>query len=319
MSQFPQPKIIRAGDIDLAVYEAGTPSARPPVILVHGWPEIAHSWKNQLPALGEAGWRAIAFDLKGFGKSSAPRAKSEYGIRKMAGDIIALMDALGIEKAVICGHDWGGLIVWPTAQLHPDRIAGVIGVSTPHLPNPGGPPIERLTKRFGPDHYIVTFQSEGVPEALFEADIERFFRIMFRGPVPRSVWPKIMPRVYDIMSRIRSGPDPRPDELIMSEADLQAYVDAFRKSGFHGGINLYRNMDANYEAMKGVDPTIRAPSLWIGAELDLFLPIELGELMNDFVPDLEKHVIPGCGHWVMWEKPAELNSLLRDWLARKFP
>lgn len=318
MPSFPKAKIVRAGDVDLAVREAGPKSARPPLVLVHGWPEIAHSWKNQLPALVAAGWRVIAPDLKGFGDSDAPDDIKAYGIGAVTGDLAALLDALEIERAVFCGHDWGGLIVWPMAQLRPDRVSGVVGVCTPHLPQPGGPPIERLRNRFGADHYIVQFQTEGSPEALFEVDIERFFRIMFRGPVPRAVWPKIVPRVFDIMSRVRHGPDPDPKDLIMSESDLRTYVDAYRRSGFHGGINLYRNMDANYEAMRGVDPVIRAPALWVGAELDLFLPTELGELMNVFVPDLEKRVIADCGHWVMWEKPAELNALLLDWLARRF-
>jgi microsomal epoxide hydrolase/non-specific protein-tyrosine kinase len=311
--------MVRAGEVDLAVYEAGPADARPPVLFVHGWPEIAYSWKSQLEAVAAAGRRAIALDLKGFGRSAAPPEVKAYGIRAVAADLVALFDALEIERAVLCGHDWGGLIVWPTTQLHPDRVAGVVGVCTPHLPNPGGPPIERLTKRFGPDHYIVQFQTEDAPEALFEADVERFFRIMFRGPVPRAVWPKITPRVFDLMSRVRSGPDPDPKDLIMSDTDLAVYVDAYRKSGFRGGVNLYRNMDANYAAMKGVDPVIRAPALWVGAELDLFLPTELAELMNSFVPDLEKRVIPGCGHWATWEKPAELNAILIDWLARRFP
>lgn len=319
MANFPEPGLVRAGEVELAIYEAGPKDSRPPVVLVHGWPEIAYSWKNQLPALAAAGRRAIALDLKGFGRSAAPRDVSAYGIRTVCGELAALLDALDIKRAVFCGHDWGGLIVWPMAQLHPDRVAGVVGVSTPHLPNPGGPPIERLVRRFGPDHYIVQFQTAGAPEALFAADIERFFKIMFRGPVPRAAWPKITPRVFDLMSRVRDGPDPDVKDLIMTSADLQVYVDAYRRSGFHGGINLYRNMDANYEAMKGVNPVIAAPALWIGAELDLFLPTELADLMTGFVQDLEKHVLAGCGHWVMWEKPAELNARLIDWLARRFP
>lgn len=319
MSDFPEPEFVQSGDVRLAVYRRGENIGdRPPVILVHGWPEIAYSWKNQMPAVAAAGFEAVAPDLRGFGRSDAPHAISEYGIRQMAGDLVSVIDHLGAERAVLCGHDWGGLIVWPAAMLHPDRVAGVIGVCTPHLPRPKSPPIESLINRFGENHYIVQFQEDGAPEALFEKDVERFFRIMFRKPVPREYWPRLIPNVFDIMSRFRDGPEPRAEDLIVPEEHLGVYVDAYRKSGFRGGINLYRNFDANHEVLKNVDPVIKAPALWIGAELDMFLPLELSELMTEYVPDLEKRVIENCGHWVMWEKPEALNAHLTDWLTRRF-
>lgn len=318
MTEFPEPMIVRCRAVDLAVYEAGETSARPPVILVHGWPEIAYSWKNQMPALAEAGFRAIAYDLKGFGRSDAPADKALYDIRHLTDDLAALLDALDIERAVICGHDWGGAIVWPMAQLHPERVAGVIGVSTPHRAPPPVPPLAIVEKRFTANHYFIRFQKEGFAESVFTDREEEFFRFIFRTPAPREVWPKLVPGAYDLISRFQEGRPVDPARVVMGADDLAVYVAAYRRSGFTGGINLYRNIDRNYEIMKSVDPIIRAPTLFIGAELDLFLPPEGAADMPALIPDFERHLIPGCGHWVMWEKPRELNALMISWLRRRF-
>lgn len=313
MSAFPQPSLINAGGVRLATYEAGE---GPPIVLVHGWPEIAYSWKNVVGALAEAGWRAIAVDLRGFGRSDAPRDKGLYDIRHMTDDLARLLDALGIQRAVFCGHDWGGAIVWPMAQLHRDRVAGVVGVSTPHRPPPPAPPLSIIEKRFGPKHYFIQFQEEGAPEALFASDIDRFFRLMFRRPARAENAAQLGMRIYDLPGRFRDGPPPDPAALIVGEEDLAVYADAYRRSGFTGGVNLYRNVDRNWEIMRDVDPVIRAPSLWIGGALDPFLPPAGADGMEAFVPDLEKAVIEGCGHWVTWEKPDAFNRLLIAWLRR---
>ena len=319
MNDFPEPKFVDAGGVRLAVYErgAGAPG-RPPLVLVHGWPEIAYSWKNQIGPLSNAGWRVIAVDLKGFGASDAPADGALYDVRHMTDDFAALLDGLAIEKAIFCGHDWGGALVWPMAQLHPARVAGLIGLSTPHRPPPPAPPLAIIEKRFTANHYFIRFQEEGAPEQLFENDVERFFAFMFRKPAPREKWPSLVPAVYDLMARFPRGRAPDPRDLVLSSEDLQVYVGAYRKSGFRGGINLYRNVDRNWEIMKTVDPVIEAPTLWIGGELDLFLPPEGAEPMDKLIPDLEKHVLSGCGHWLTWERPAELNAIMVDWLDRRF-
>ena len=288
------------------------------MFLIHGWPELAYSWKNQLPALAEAGFRAIAVDVKGFGASDAPADIDAYSIDQMTCDLAALADVLDIERAIWCGHDWGGWLVWGMGQLRPEKVAGVIGVSTPLRPRPPAPPISILKKRFTEKHYFVQFQEEEVPEKLFEENIEKFFRLTFRGPAPREDWARLVPRIFDLPGAITHAPTPPEDTCILSEEDLAVYIEAYRKSGFKGGINLYRNVDRNWQWMEGRDETVRAPSLWIGAELDLFLPPESAEGMEKLVPDLEKQIIADCGHWVMWEKPAELNAALIAWLKDKF-
>lgn len=316
MVEFPDRQMVQAGDVNLAVYEAGEGV---PVILVHGWPEIAYSWKNQMQPLAQAGYRAIAPDLKGFGYSDAPVDKALYSSREMTSDLVRLLDSLNIEKAVFCGHDWGGALVWPMAQMHPDRVAGVIGVCTPHKPPPPVAPLGIIEKRMGPKHYFIQFQKEGQCEKEFAGLEEKFFKLMLRRPVPRSEWEKHIPQIYDLPGRLKNGPTPKDDEVFVDAKHLDVYIDAYKNSGFHGGINLYRNIDVNYEISKSLDPIIPHPSLWVGAEDDLFLPPEGADEMDDLVPDLEKHLIKNCGHWVMWEKPDALNTIMIDWLKRRFP
>ncbi len=316
---FPQPSMIAAGDVNLAVYETdGDPAReRPPIVLVHGWPEIAYSWKHVMPALAGAGFRVIALDLKGFGRSDAPSDKALYDIEHMTGDLSALLDALQIEKAVFCGHDWGGAIVWPMAQLHGSRVAGVIGVSTPHRPPPPVSPLTIMEKRHTDRHYIVRFQEEELPERIFARDPDRFFRLMFRRPPFRELPDQIDNRIYDLIGRFENGPPPDEDAVILDDEDIAVFVDAYKRSGFTGGINLYRNIDRNWEVMRKRDPVIRHPALWVGAASDIFLPPSGADDIDKFVPNIEKHIIPDCGHWVMWERPKELNAILIDWLLRK--
>lgn len=315
MTGFPEPQFVNAGGVTLATYAAGDGQ---PVILVHGWPEIAYSWKNQIGALSDAGYRAIAPDLKGFGLSDAPKDKSLYDIRHLTDDLARLLDALSIDRAVFCGHDWGGAIVWPMAQLHPDRVAGIIGVCTPHRAPPPAPPLSIIEKRFTSKHYFIQFQEEGTPERLFESNIERFFKILFRRPASAADIERLGVRIFDLPGRFRDGPAPDNSVLIIKADDLAVYIDAYRRSGFTGGINLYRNVDRNWEIMREVDPVIRKPALMISAERDAFLPPSAADGMEEIVPGVEKALIEDCGHWVMWEKPAALNNLMIDWLRRNF-
>lgn len=319
MTDFPDPTFVDVGGVRLAVYEAGDPaSAAPPVILVHGWPEMAHSWKHQMRALADAGFRVIAPDLKGFGRSDAPKDVAQYDIRHMTDDLIGLLDALKIEKAIFCGHDWGGVIVWPLAHMHRERVAGVIGVCTAHYPPLAIPEIEKIRANRGDRHYIVAFNDDPSVEDVFTGEEEKFFRVMFQRAPKRAVLEQLGDRLFDIVGRIKHGPTPELGGQVMGGDDLALYVEAYKKSGFHGGINLYRNIDRNHELLRDADATISAPALWVGAEDDIFLPVEYAKRMDEWVPDLERHIIPDSGHWLMWEQPEALNMRMIDWLTRRF-
>jgi len=316
MPGFPAPKTLAANGVELQVHELGEGL---PVVLCHGWPELAYSWSRQLPALAAAGYRAIAPTQRGFPGSSAPAAVEAYDAEHLTGDLAGLLDALGLDRAVFCGHDWGGLVVWHMAMLRPDRVAGVIGVNTPHQPRLARPPIKTFRAAFGPDFYIVRFQAPGEAEAAFETDPERFFEFMFRKPPPKEIIDALPTSVFNLIDAFKAFGGAGDDELVVSRADLSVYADAFARAGFAGGINWYRNFDRNYALTEGVSYTIDKPCLMITAELDVALPPALAKDMPDVCPDLEMHMIEGCGHWTQWEKPDELNRMLIDWLTRRFP
>lgn len=289
----------------------------PPVVLCHGWPELAHSWTNQIPALTAAGYQTLAPDLRGFGSSDAP--EHGYSANDITADLAGMLDTLGIPSAIFVGHDWGGAMVWAMAQRYPDRVRGVASLNTPHYPLAPAPPISIQRKRHGSDHYWVHFQEPGVAEALFSSNPERFFRTMFQKPAPAAVVREFVAsgRPVDLKSAFEQGPG--PGVLVMSEEDLAVYVATYQRTGFRGGLNYYREMDRNWEQSKELDPIIRHPSLMISAELDVMLPPAHAEWMRATMPDIEFHVLPDVGHWSQWEAPGEVNRLLVDWLQRRFP
>jgi microsomal epoxide hydrolase/non-specific protein-tyrosine kinase len=313
---FPIRQYTALKNIKIATYQAG-PEDGLPILLVHGWPEIAYSWKNQIGPLSDAGYRVIAMDVRGFGYSDAPPAKEEYGIEKLVGDIEGVFDHLCIKQAVICGHDWGGIIVWHAARLLRERVMGVISVCTPHVKISPVDPMAIFEKRYGKDHYFVEYKNSTRADELFASDPAAFFRLMFRT-TPKSAKPSA--EMYHIVKRFAAYLEAGAPSLkgaIMSDQDMQVYVDAYKNSGFHGGHNLYRNTTENWRFGQTITPTIEQPSLMISAAQDLFLPPAATNPMVDMVADLERHTIEDCGHWTMWEKPDELNALILDWLSRR--
>ena len=163
----------RPNGIRMAVYEQGDGF---PVVFSHGFPELAYSWRNQLPALAEAGYRAIAPDQRGYGLTTRPDEIELYSLEHLCGDLVGLLDALEIDKAVFVGHDWGGGVVWRMPLLHPDRVAGIVGVNTPFGRPPGPtPPIEGLRRFRGDNNYVVAFQEPGVADKILAANTEKAF------------------------------------------------------------------------------------------------------------------------------------------------
>ena len=316
---FPAPDLTAVNDRNIAIYRFGNEnSTRHPLVLIHGWPELAYSWKNQLAALAKAGFYGIALDLPGFGHSDPLDTIDDYSLDALTGRLAVLCASLGYEKAIFCGHDWGGPVAWGMGVLQSDSVAGIIAVCTPHLPTPPAPPVSILKKRFGANHYIVRFQDKDQPEDSFTGQEKDFFRFMFRKPVPRELWPRLVPDIFDLQTRFAHKGAIADTDLVMSPDDIAYYAKAYARSGFTGGINLYRNIDENWRTMRARDLTLTIPCLWIGASLDLFLPPESAEKMDALCTDLEKHIIDGCGHWVSWQEPDRLNALLINWLEHRF-
>lgn len=312
-------RTISVNGIDLRVTEAGDPSG-PCVILSHGFPESAYSWRHQIPALAQAGYHVIAPDQRGYGFSSAPKDVSAYGIADLTGDLTALLDEANHETATFVGHDWGAMVVWEAARLHPDRVNAVVGVSVPFTAWPG-PPTDLMRAMWGDRFfYILYFQPVGPAERELEADIRKTMHQILWGASGEMY--KGMPSEFPPMEgtgfldMFKDVPERLPDWL--TEADLDHYVEQFTNSGFFGPVSWYRNLDANYQILKDVPADkVSMPSFFIGGEKDGVIAgrPEYVDAMNGLLPDYRgKVIIPGAGHWTQQEAPEEFNEALLGFL-----
>jgi pimeloyl-ACP methyl ester carboxylesterase len=325
-SMMPPVQYADINGVRMAYYEAG-PRRGVPVILCHGFPETAFSWRHQLKALSEMGRWVVAPDQRGYGLTGGPEAVEAYDIVHLTDDLAALLDHLGAQKGVFVGHDWGGAIVWQMALRHPDRVAGVIGVNTPFTARAQADPIEVMRRRMGEEMYIVHFQKPGEADAIFAANTRNTLDFFFRSPPERqapsagfateraegtSVFPLVrMVEAYDPAFDTRGE--------FLTDEEFDAYVEAFEASGFTGGINWYRNMSRNWRLAEGIEDHVAAPALMIMAEKDAVLPPSAADGMERYIPDLEKALIEGSGHWTQQERPEAVNRVLLDWLDRRFP
>lgn len=309
---FPEPVFVDTNGIRMAVYEQGS---GPPVMLLHGFPELAFSWRHQLPAFADAGFRAIAPDLRGYGRSDAPDGVEAYAMDELVGDVTGLLDVFELETAVVVGHDWGALIAWHMAMTMPERIERLIALNVPHIPAPPADPIALMRERFGDDFYIVDFQDSDEADRLFDEEPGRVFdRLMRRNAISRDRF-DALPAAAKVPSLLRmvKAEDAAGEPLLTAE-ERDYYASAFERSGFTGPINWYRNWTRNWERLDGVDPLIRVPVLFIGAVDDVIIAPEYIENMHRFVPDLEVHMLENTGHWSQQERPAEINRIMLGWL-----
>jgi pimeloyl-ACP methyl ester carboxylesterase len=309
---------VAVNGVELEVREAGEPGA-PVVLLAHGFPEGAYSWRHQMEPLAAAGYHVLAPDQRGYGWSSAPADVAAYGIRELTGDLVGLLDDLGQEQAIVVGHDWGSMVAWATAQLHPERVRAVVGTSVPFVQSPG-PPVALMRAVFGDRFfYMLYFQEVGPAERELEADPHltmRKFLYWASGaghrPPPTELPPMEGTGVLDLMPDV-------PEELPawLTEDDLRVYGESFAHSGFFGPVSWYRNLDANYEVLKDLGPErISMPSYFVAGALDGVLVMYPPEGMRSILPDYRGEVlIPGAGHWVQQETPDEFNDALLGFLG----
>ena len=309
---FPQPHYIKSNGINMAVHELGD---GPPVILLHGFPELAFSWRHQLSALANSGYRAIAPDQRGYGLTDAPPNVEDYSADELIADVLGLLDALELESATFVGHDWGALILWYMAMLAPERIERLIILNIPHSPRPPFDPIEIFRQRLGDDFYIVNFQESGEADRTFAANPAHLFDMMMRrNQITRSQFDQLPPEMKSLsLLRLMEREEPSGDPLLTDE-ERDYFANAFAKSGFTGPINWYRNWTRNWERLEGVDQTINIPTLFIGAVDDVIIPLDRIEAMKPLVTNLEIHMLERCGHWSQQEHPDEVNRLILSWL-----
>jgi pimeloyl-ACP methyl ester carboxylesterase len=316
MAQWPTPTRRAVNGIELDVYEAGDPSA-PAVVFCHGFPELAYSWRHQLPAVAAAGYHALAPDQRGYGHSSRPDDVAAYGTDELSADLIGLLDATGHDDAVFVGHDWGALLVWDLARMHPDRVRGIVNASVPYTPWPM-PPTELFKATSGDNFfYILYFQPVGPAEEELEGDVARTMRTLLwaaSGDAFPDELPDPLPAAgtgfIDSLEVLGPAPTELPAWLV--EEDVDTYVAAFGASGFFGPLSWYRNLDANHERTKDLPPPA-APAWFIGGTKDVVIARTPGyvEAMAGLLPDLRGSVmIDGAGHWTQQEAPEAFNRAL---------
>lgn len=312
--------------IRMHVAESGT---GPLVVLCHGFPESWYSWRHQLYALAEAGFHVVAPDMRGYGLTERPEEIDRYTLLHLVGDMVGLLDALGEERAVIAGHDWGAPVAWHAALLRPDRFRGVIGLSVPFTPRRPARPTSMMPQTEDALFYQLYFQSPDIAEAEFERDVRLSIRSLLysaSGDAPR--WENregardevgMVPRRGGFLSRLMNPASLPP---WITEADVDFYVSEFTRTGFRGPLNWYRNIDRNWELLAPMAAaTVAVPALYIAGDRDLVLAFrgmdQIIASLSKFVPRLQGTVVlPGCGHWTQQERAREVTKAMIDFVRR---
>ena len=301
--------------------------AGPLVVLCHGFPESWYSWRHQLSALAEAGFHAVAPDMRGYGQTDRPEAIDQYTLLHLVGDMVGLVDALGVESAVIAGHDWGAPVAWHAALLRPDRFRGVVGLSVPFRPRGSVRPTTGMPQTDDAVFYQLYFQEPGVAEAELERGVRNSIRrILYSGSgdVPHAASTIANPAAVGMVPRqggfLSRTVEPTVLPPWLTEPDIEFYAREFERSGFRGGLNWYRNLDRNWElTAPWQDAKIHQPSLFIAGSKDSVITGLIGaKRVNELervLPNLKgKIILDGAGHWIQQERPDEVNAALIDFL-----
>ncbi|MFF1874955.1 alpha/beta fold hydrolase [Kitasatospora herbaricolor] len=309
-----------ASGLRMHVAEAGS---GPLVLLLHGFPESWYSWRHQLVALAEAGYHAVAPDQRGYGRTGGPDEVDQYSILHLTGDVAGLIGALGADRAVVVGHDWGAPVAWHTALFRPDLVRGVVGLSVPPYPRGRAGLSRTLRGQLGDpaylSYYMMYFQQQGGPEAELGRDLDTTFRRLLAGaPALAAHGLPMVPEGGGFLDVFRD-PEKLPDWL--TEADIAFLVGEFKENGFRRPLHWYRNLDRNWElTAPWHDAKIQPPALLIVGDKDLVVANPQAReglsRLSGHVPGLrEVHLLPGCGHWTQQERPKEVSEALIDFLA----
>jgi pimeloyl-ACP methyl ester carboxylesterase len=307
---------IATNGIELHVVEAGEGF---PVVLAHGFPELSYSWRHQVPALADAGYHVLAPDQRGYGRSDRPEAIEDYDMVHLTDDLLGILDDIGAEKAVFVGHDWGSMVVWQMSLMHPDRVAGVVGMSVPFIPRGPMPPVQAMRAVFADTFfYIVYFQEPGIADADLNADPGETMKRMLAGlTIAKDGGADLSglanPDGKGFVDRLPPVAK-LPDWL--SQEELDHYTAEFTRTGFTGGINWYRNFDRNWEQSAHLDGAkVTMPAAFITGSADPVGLMTPAAIMDGWLEDERgRTVVEGAGHWVQQEAPAEVNAALLEFL-----
>ena len=317
-------RTIEANGIRIHLAEAG---AGPLVVLCHGFPESWYSWRYQIEALAEAGFRAVAPDMRGYAQTDRPDDIEKYTLLHLVGDMLGVVEALGAGSAVIIGHDWGAPVAWHAALMRPDIFRGVVGLSVPFRPRGAVRPTSVMPQTEEFWFYQLYFQKPGVAEAELERDVRGAVRRLLysaSGDAPRRVdnvagreAVGMVPRAGGFLTRMI---DPAELPAWLTEADIDVYADEFARTGFRGGLNWYRNIDRNWELLAPfAGARVTVPALYVAGDRDLVVAFpgvdKLIANLKTFVADLRRTImLPDCGHWTQQERADEVNSAIIQFL-----
>jgi len=316
-------RTVEANGIQLHLAEQGQ---GPLVVLCHGFPECWYSWRHQLAALASAGFRAVAPDMRGYGRSDRPKAIDQYTLFHLVGDMVGLLDALGERQAVIAGHDWGAPVAWHAALFRPDRFRAVIGLSVPYRPRSPVVPTSAMPRTADAEFYQLYFQEPGVAEAELERDArETILKLLFAasGDLPRlgaaGADVGMIPRSNGFLTGM---PIPSTLPSWLDAADVDFYANEFARTGFRGGLNWYRNIDRNWELMAPfAGAKVTVPALYMAGDRDLVVGFrgmdKLIASLREFVPQLRDTImLQGCGHWTQQERAAGVSAAVINFLRQ---
>jgi pimeloyl-ACP methyl ester carboxylesterase len=306
---------VATNGIDMHVAECGEGK---PVVFVHGFPELWRSWRKQMPVVAEAGYRAVAPDMRGYGRTTAPTQVESYDIHQLTGDLCGLLDDLGVEKSFFVGHDWGAAVVWFMSLLHPDRVEAFVNISVPYQSRLGERPTDRMKRTFGDTFfYILYFQEVGPADTELARDVRTLVR--------RFAWslsgPAASQRALNIRKVGEGGfldflsEPPAPMQWFTDE-DIDYFTQEFSRTGYFGPLSWYRNIDRNWETtpqLDGAQPQHRV--LFVAGSNDPVIRMQSPEAMRTSVPNLEDIVIvEGAGHWIHLEDPQPVNDAILGFL-----
>ncbi len=312
-------RTLETNGIRMHIAEAGT---GPLVVLCHGFPESWYSWRHQLTALAEAGFHAVAPDMRGYGQTDRPEAIDQYSLLHLVGDIVGLVDALGERKAVVVGHDWGAPVAWHAALMRPDRFRGVVGLSVPSRPRGTVRPTSVMPQTPDAMFYQLYFQEPGAAEAELERDPAKSVRRLLlaasgEAPAAGGAGLAMVRRGGGFLDALAT-PNALPSWL--TEDDSAFYAGEFARTGFRGGLNWYRNIDRNWELLAPfTGATIEVPALYVAGEKDLVVKFpgmdKLIASLKTTTPALRKTImLPDCGHWTQQERRDEVNAAILEFL-----
>ncbi|MET1026835.1 MAG: alpha/beta hydrolase, partial [Dongiaceae bacterium] len=285
-------RIIETNGIRMHIAEQGS---GPLVLLCHGFPESWYSWRHQLRSLSDAGFHVVAPDMRGYGQTSKPDEIDQYNIFQLVGDMVGLLDALGAEKAVIIGHDWGAVVAWHAALFRPDRFRGVAALSVPFLPRSDVSPMARAPRRDDAIFYWLYFQEPGIAEAEFGKDIRHTIQTML-GSNFGSETSEGDVAMVPVNGGLVSGKPLPPLPSWLTQDDVTFFVAEFERGGFRAPLNWYRNIERNWQLMAPfAGAQVKIPALYMAGEEDLVLRFpgfdQVVANLVMFVPQLRRTIL----------------------------